>query len=106
MRLDRDILSLQAGCISLKIFFFFLNDPATPDIYPFPLHDALPILAGQGPRAPSKSRRPAATATLSVSAPCARGIATRCAATALSCGRIPAPSFPTMTAIGPPFPDR
>src|SRR5437870_9221965 len=38
------------------------------------------------------------------------GIATRCVATALSCGRIPAPSFPTITAIGPstrpapPFP--
>src|SRR5256884_7561107 len=24
-------------------FFFFLNDPATPEIYPLPLHDALPI---------------------------------------------------------------
>src|SRR5256885_16492045 len=23
--------------------FFFLNDPATPEIYPFPLPDALPI---------------------------------------------------------------
>src|SRR5256885_10992380 len=23
--------------------FFFLNDPATPKIYPLPLHDALPI---------------------------------------------------------------
>src|SRR5256884_84784 len=44
---------------------------------------------------------PAATATLSDSAPCARGIATRCAATALSCGRIPAPSLPTITAMGP-----
>src|SRR5438105_2865523 len=53
---------------------------------------------------------PAATATLSDSAPCGRGIATRCAATALSCGRSPAPSLPTITAIGPsstpasPFP--
>src|SRR5436190_1997327 len=53
---------------------------------------------------------PAATATLRDSAPWASGIATRCAATALSCGRIPAPSFPTITAIGPstrpapPFP--
>src|SRR5260221_13274002 len=25
--------------------FFFLNDTATTEIYPFPLHDALPILA-------------------------------------------------------------
>src|SRR5256885_4667077 len=24
-------------------FFFFFNDPAPPEIYPFPLHDALPI---------------------------------------------------------------
>src|SRR5256885_12376373 len=24
-------------------FFFFLNDPAPPDIYPLPLHDPLPI---------------------------------------------------------------
>src|SRR2546427_11974228 len=26
--------------------FFFLKDPATPEIYPLPLHDALPISAG------------------------------------------------------------
>src|SRR2546425_4640151 len=26
-------------------FFFFFNDTATPEIYPLPLHDALPILA-------------------------------------------------------------
>src|SRR3989449_4459863 len=25
------------------IFFFFLNDTAPPEIYPLPLHDALPI---------------------------------------------------------------
>src|SRR5256885_6556764 len=25
------------------MFFFFLNDTATPEIYPLPLHDALPI---------------------------------------------------------------
>src|SRR2546421_11383642 len=24
-------------------FFFFFNDPAPPEIYPLPLHDALPI---------------------------------------------------------------
>src|SRR3712207_7389852 len=28
------------------LFFFFLNDPAPPEIYPLPLHDALPIPAG------------------------------------------------------------
>src|SRR5258708_31783914 len=28
--------------------FFFLNDPAPPEIYPFPLHDALPICKQPG----------------------------------------------------------
>src|SRR5260221_705012 len=42
---------------------------------------------------------PAATATLSDSAPPASGIATRCAAVGLSWGRIPAPSLPTITAM-------
>src|SRR5260370_15090526 len=28
---------------SLVFFFFFLNDRATTEIYPLPLHDALPI---------------------------------------------------------------
>src|SRR5256885_10910355 len=28
------------------ILFFFFNDTATPEIYPLPLHDALPISAG------------------------------------------------------------
>src|SRR5256884_8915310 len=27
----------------LVLFFFFLNDPPTPEFYPLPLHDALPI---------------------------------------------------------------
>src|SRR5256885_13061421 len=27
----------------MTFFFFFLNDPAPPEIYPLPLHDALPI---------------------------------------------------------------
>src|SRR5438874_10026954 len=49
---------------------------------------------------------PAATATFSDSAPWASGIATRLADTALSCGRMPAPSLPTMTAIGPEPPAR
>src|SRR3989441_10493193 len=39
--------------IIVFIFFFFLNDPATTEIYPLPLHDALPILA-KGP-APARS---------------------------------------------------
>src|SRR5256885_12539486 len=29
--------------ITLYLYFFFFNDPATPDISPLPLHDALPI---------------------------------------------------------------
>src|SRR6202049_2170007 len=29
------------SCVSF--FFFFFNDPAPPEIYPLPLHDALPI---------------------------------------------------------------
>src|SRR2546421_13100182 len=27
----------------LSFLFFFFNDPAPPEIYPLPLHDALPI---------------------------------------------------------------
>src|SRR5256886_10957704 len=30
---------------SLLFYFFFFNDRATPEIYPLPLHDALPISA-------------------------------------------------------------
>src|SRR5256886_17111438 len=38
------ILSYVALLIlTLKLFFFFLNDTATTEFYPFPLHDALPI---------------------------------------------------------------
>src|SRR5436190_8749679 len=29
-------------------FFFFFNDPATPEIYPLSLHDALPIYRAMG----------------------------------------------------------
>src|SRR3712207_7083316 len=37
--------------------YFFLNDPATPEIYTLPLHDALPIsTAAAGP--PAAYRRP------------------------------------------------
>src|ERR1035437_8533069 len=31
-------------------FFFFFNDPATTEIYPLPLHDALPICIAFGQR--------------------------------------------------------
>src|SRR2546430_13940145 len=35
----------DAKAISVRLFFFFLNDRAPPEIYPLPLHDALPICA-------------------------------------------------------------
>src|SRR2546427_2545417 len=34
-------------------FFFFLNDPATPEIYTLPLHDALPICVERSRRRPA-----------------------------------------------------
>src|SRR2546425_10415774 len=37
-------------------FFFFLNDPATTEIYPFPLHDALPICLVAGMQAAGSNR--------------------------------------------------
>src|SRR2546427_10395755 len=37
------------GCWILNSFFFFLNDPPTPDISTLPLHDALPIFRPAGP---------------------------------------------------------
>src|SRR5256885_11624631 len=33
---------------STSVLFFFLNDPATTEIYTLPLHDALPISRGSG----------------------------------------------------------
>src|SRR5260370_798637 len=39
-----------------SFFFFFLNDPAPPEIYPLPLHDALPICGPLG--GPSGRGRP------------------------------------------------
>src|SRR2546428_5035834 len=39
-------------------FFFFFNDPAPTEIYPLPLHDALPIFSG--PIALSDAALPAA----------------------------------------------
>src|SRR2546430_5493101 len=40
-------------------FFFFFNDPATTEIYPLPLHDALPIWA----RAVMSTKPPAPAVT-------------------------------------------
>src|SRR2546430_5169648 len=35
-----------------KLHFFFLNDPPTPETYPLPLHDALPISTALIPSEP------------------------------------------------------
>src|SRR5258708_8602939 len=42
--------------LPLLLCFFFFNDPATPEIYPFSLHDALPIYRG-GERAAHRRDR-------------------------------------------------
>src|SRR2546425_7634710 len=39
-------LFLSINGSALSSFFFFLNDTATTEIYPLPLHDALPICEG------------------------------------------------------------
>src|SRR5256885_11623870 len=44
------------------LFFFFFNDPATPEIYPLSLHDALPI-SRSGATASSSGSRPSARST-------------------------------------------
>src|SRR5260370_42105931 len=41
-------------------FFFFLNDRATTEIYPLPLHDPLPILTRAAPPLPLARAKPAA----------------------------------------------
>src|SRR5687768_18081266 len=37
------LLSNSVYTFYRPLFFFFFNDPATPEIYPLSLHDALPI---------------------------------------------------------------
>src|SRR5256885_12535044 len=57
-------------CLSslfVHIFFFFFNDPATPEISPLPLHAALPI-SDDGP-AGWCLRRPGSAAARSSAAP-------------------------------------
>src|SRR2546423_13691252 len=44
------------SCIH-KFFFFFLNDPATPEISPLPLHAALPISGSSSPGPTAATRR-------------------------------------------------
>src|SRR5256884_4253519 len=41
-------------------FFFFFNDPAPTEIYPLPLHAALPICRRSGPGPPPRQRQPPA----------------------------------------------
>src|SRR2546425_11933873 len=40
---------MKALRLHLVLFFFFFNDTATTEIYPLPLHDALPICDLRGP---------------------------------------------------------
>src|SRR2546426_3365111 len=54
------IFFTMSSCSIFTIFFFF-NDTATTEIYTLSLHDALPIWARAGPRAPipcEGARRP------------------------------------------------
>src|SRR5215813_2454230 len=44
-------MRISSPCFSShRPSFFFLNDPATTEIYTLSLHDALPILPGEPPR--------------------------------------------------------
>src|SRR5256885_16677912 len=49
----------------MSIYFFFFNDPATTEIYPLSLHDALPISRGdpRAGRAPAAATAPPAART-------------------------------------------
>src|SRR2546430_10920417 len=70
-------ISINGYRLPLSSLFFFLNDPATPDIYPLPLPDPLPIPTQR--RAPSRTRRkygepPAESTTTVVSRPTLQGV--------------------------------
>src|ERR1051325_1570776 len=45
---------------ALRLRFFFFKDPAPPEIYPLPLHDALPIGCAPARRLPPDRRRKSA----------------------------------------------
>src|SRR2546427_13225761 len=54
------ILGVNVGitpAVALTLFFFFFNDTATPEIYPFSLHDALPIFISNSMRSRGKAKR-------------------------------------------------
>src|SRR3989454_11093385 len=57
MLLVLDCLGCLSSCVlrTFLFFFFFLNDPAPPEISPLPLHAALPI--GACPRPNRRSGR-------------------------------------------------
>src|SRR3712207_9006866 len=47
----------MGGLVDVRFYFFFFNDPATPEIYTLPLPDALPI--PRQARPPRADDRPA-----------------------------------------------
>src|SRR5256712_6373709 len=47
---------LKARWCLFRFFFFFFNDPAPTEIYPLPLHDALPIYSATGLTREPRSR--------------------------------------------------
>src|ERR1043165_7960353 len=61
-RLDRERTRLKSSNVGLfRIASFFLNDPATPEISPLPLHAALPISTTTATATPTASRSRART---------------------------------------------
>src|SRR3989441_11408244 len=57
MFLDRLMVPRLLTPSASSVLVFFLNDPATPEISPLPLHAALPIWGRRGPRARPPRRR-------------------------------------------------
>src|SRR5207249_12059661 len=60
LRLPFTLLSLFTHLLPI-FFFFFFNDPATPEIYTLSLHDALPISWGCSPSSAIACFRAAST---------------------------------------------
>src|SRR5256886_10932234 len=51
-----DVMYVVSRGAQLIFLYFFFNDPATTEIYPLPLHDALPISGGSIPPTARSSR--------------------------------------------------
>src|SRR3990167_7068184 len=49
-RVDRKSTRLNSSHSQISYALFFFNDPATTEIYPLSLHDALPICPSSSPR--------------------------------------------------------